>query len=101
MFVPHLPTVTELSAELPEFVSLERRGFLVARLAMLGCEIGFHFFSMTPHATRPPDWPLGCEVRSSLCSCTMTERPMMEFVPLNARNGTSRSEVTLPDASAV
>ena len=36
---------------------------------------------ITPHAIRPPASPLGCDFRSSAFSCTITERPMIDFAP--------------------
>src|SRR5450759_5778371 len=57
---------------------------------------------ITPHATRPPELPVGSVLRSSGPACTITARPMTPSLPVLTEIPSSQSvSVALPDASAV
>src|SRR5205814_4685520 len=51
---------------------------------------------ITPQASRPPASPVGCVLRSSAFSCTMTACPRIESLPLNFITLSVKSKCAFP-----
>lgn len=90
---PHIVTISKTQPYLVEtaLVFLNRCTTMIVKFAVRCNQIlkthfllfKRYFFAtpITPHASRPPALPVGCVLRSSSFSCTITARPTIEVSP--------------------